>query len=275
MTGARAAGALLLWLTATGSAHAGTPRSVAVLEYRAGVTVAAGIGEHLAALLQGATSLRVVGPDEARRRLAGHADGLVARCGGEAACLAEIGRRLGTDEVVLIGLSQLGDLIVAMQRIDSANGRVEGRIAESLARDREPDEEALTDLLRRLMPPDDFVRYGTVRVRSDVPGAMVLVDGRPAGQTPLADLRVLAPRKVNVRVEKSGYAPFQATLDVLPGTVAEVAPELPPEAAAPSWYKRWWVWAIVGGVAAGTATAVAFTRGGDSSVNLVINPPMR
>src|SRR5207245_3986920 len=127
----------------------------AVLEFRAGVTEARDIGERLASLLEATTSLRVVGPNEARRRLAGHSDAQVARCGGDPACLGEIGRRLGADEVVLIGLSQLGDLIVALQRIRSGSGQVQGRVAESLALGSDPDREALLGILRRLMPPED------------------------------------------------------------------------------------------------------------------------
>jgi hypothetical protein len=59
---------------------------------------------------------------------------------------------------------------------------------------------------------------------------------------------------------------------VLPDAVAEIAPELPPEGERVGWYKRWWVWAIVGGVVAGTATAVALSRG-DDTASVVVHYP--
>src|SRR5262249_17752602 len=161
-----------------------------------GVQGARDLGERLADVLAKETSLRVVGPTEARRRLGGRADGLVAKCAGDPGCIGEVGGKLGVDEVVLVGLSQLGDLIVALQRIQPADGQVAGRIAESMAPGSEPAREVLLEYLRRLMPPDDFIRYGTIRVRAKVEGATVLVDGKPVGATPLDDLRVLAPKKV-------------------------------------------------------------------------------
>jgi len=266
--------ALLALAGPTRSARALKPRTVAVLEYRAGVTSARELGEHLSTILEATTSLRVVAPSEARRRLAGHTDAMVARCAGESVCIAEVGLKLGAEEVVLVGLSQLGgDLIVAMQRIRVADGQVQGRTAESIARNADPTEEALLDYLRRLMPPEDFVRYGTVRVRTQLVGATVLLDGQVAGHTPLQDLRVVAPHKITLRVEKDGFVPFQARLEVLPNAVAEVAPELPPEGAAPPLYKRWWFWGALAVVAGATVTTIALTRDTSSSATLVINPP--
>jgi hypothetical protein len=250
----------------------GTHRSVAVLEYRSGVTSAHDLGERMSAVLAQETSVKVVGPNEARRRLGGRADGLIARCAGDAVCVADVGLKLGVDEVVLVGLSQLGDLIVALQRIRVEDGQVEGRIAESVALGSDPDRNALLDFLRRLMPPEDFIRYGTIRVRTPVEGATVIVDGKPVGSTPLADLRVLAPKKVALRVEKNGLVPFQARLQVLPDAVAEVAPELPPEGEPAGWYKRWWVWALVGGVVAGGATAWALSRS-DNTADVMLHYP--
>jgi len=250
----------------------GTHRTVAVLEYRAGVISGHDLSERMAAILQVETSLRVVGPQEARRRLGGRSDAMVAKCGGDAVCVADVGLKLGVDEVVLVGLSQLGDLIVAMQRIRVEDGQVEGRIAESVAAGHEPNRAALLDYLRRLMPPEDFLRYGTIRVRTPVEGATVMVDGKRVGLTPLGDLRVLAPKKVALRVEKSGLVAFQARLEVLPDAIAEVAPELPPEGERAAWYKRWWVWAIVGAAAAGGATAWALTRT-DNTADVVLHYP--
>src|SRR5262249_61987571 len=170
--------------------------------------------------------------------------------------------------------SRLGGALPApVQRLRVAAGRVGGRTAESIARNADPTEEALLDYLRRLMPPEDFVRYGTVRVRTQLVGATVLLDGQVAGHTPLQDLRVVAPHKITLRVEKDGFVPFQARLEVLPNAVAEVAPELPPEGAAPPLYKRWWFWGALAVVAGAARTPPPLTPDTTSPATTARHPP--
>src|SRR5262249_4511344 len=115
-------------------AHADNRRTVAVLEYRAGAKGAREIGMQLGRLLRDTAALNVIDLAEARRRIP-RVDGEVARCGGEAMCVGNIGEQLGANEVLLVGVSQLGDVIIAMQRIDAKRGEAGARLAESLAQD--------------------------------------------------------------------------------------------------------------------------------------------
>src|SRR6185295_19149810 len=83
------------------------------------------------------------------------------------------------------------------------------------------------------------------------------------GETPLpGKIRVLAPRGYRVSVTRPGYTPFAARIDVVPDASVEVRAELSREEAPVPWYKRWYVWGIVGGVVAGAAirTAIYMTR---------------
>ena len=57
----------------------------------------------------------------------------MVECAGDAVCIGAIGARLGTDEVLLVGVSELGDVIFTLQRIKSGDGTVDGRVAEALA----------------------------------------------------------------------------------------------------------------------------------------------
>jgi hypothetical protein len=96
-----------------------------------------------------------------------------------------------------------------------------------------------------------------------VDGARVLLDGQSRGTTPLArKLRVPAPRKYELELTKKGWLPFSARLDVVPDATVEVDAKLGEEAAPLSWYKRWYVWAIVGALAvgAGAGAVVYLTR---------------
>jgi hypothetical protein len=161
--------------------------------------------------------------------------------------------------VILVGISQLGDVILALQRIGVRTRSVEGRIAEALSPGTEPGDEVLLGYLRRLLPPEDFRRYGGIRVRANVSGADVALDGLVRGRTPPGALQVEAPRRYQLTVRKTGYIDFTANLDVQPDFTVEVNPDLHRRPTALAWYQRWWVWGIVAVVAAGTATALALT----------------
>lgn len=232
-------------------------RTIAVLEFRGGVRAAARISTGMAEQLQRLTSHTVISPAEARRRLGPTVDAEVAQCSGDAACIGGVGRRLGCDEVILVGLSTLGDLIVAIQRIDARSGQVLTRLADSLNPRRRIQESTLVSYLRRLLPPTDFKRYGRIIIRSSKDGDQVFLDGTLQGRSPIPPLRLPAPARYEVKVTRPGHVPFVARLDVLPDASVEVNPTLSAKSRPLKWYQHWWVWALVGGVVAGTATTVA------------------
>lgn len=243
------------------AAHAEEKRTVAVLEYRAGARGARDIGVKLGRLLRETAALRIVDPQEARRKLGPKVDNEVARCGGEAMCVGAIGEQLGADEVLLVGVSQLGDLIIAMSRIDAKRGEAGARLAESLPVDKEISDEQALGWLRQLFPPEVFRRYGSIAVDADQAGAAVTLNDEPHGKTPLPEpIKVRAPGTYDVRVQKGGFVPFSARVDVLPDANVAVHATLVKESREVPWFKRWYVWAIVGGVlAAGAAgTAIYF-----------------
>jgi PEGA domain-containing protein len=258
------------------AAHAEEKRTVAVLEYRAGARGARDIGLRLARLLRDTSALNVIDLQEARRKLP-KVDGEVAKCGGEAMCVGAIGEQLGANEVLLVGVSQLGDVIIAIQRIDAKRGEAGARLAESLPQDKEITDEQALGWLRQLFPPETFRRFGSIAVDADVAGAEVTLNGEPAGKTPLAEpVKVRAPATYKLRVEKSGFVPFQARVDVLPDANVEVHATLVRESKEAPWYKRWYVWATVGGAVAigAVATAVYFgTRTDTTPLGYVQRPP--
>jgi hypothetical protein len=251
-------------------------KTVAVLEYRSGAKGGVGIGERLARLLAANAALEVIGPQDARRKMV-RVDADVARCSGEAMCLGALGESLGAAEVLLIGVSQLGDLVLAMQRIDSRKGEAGARLAESMASDTEPTDDEMLGWLRQLFPPDVFKRYGMIKIVTDTDGAKLELNGELRGKTPIAaPIRVRAPSLYKVRVSKPGYVAFQASIDVLPDTTVEVRPSLSREEGRVPWYKRWYVWAAVGGAVAvaGAGVAIYFgTKVDDTPVGYIVTPP--
>jgi hypothetical protein len=267
-------------LLASGVAAAQPPagrKTVAVLEYRSGARGGAGIGERLAKLLAANAALEVVSPQDARRRAGAKLDADVARCAGEPMCIGTLGEGLGADEVLLIGISQLGDVVLAMQRIDAKKGVAGARMAESMAPDHQPTDEDMLGWLRQLFPPDVFKRYGGIRILSDLPGATVSINGENQGKTPLGEpLKVRAPGSYKVRVTKPGHVPFEAGIDVMPDGNVEVRATLVREAGRVPWYQRWYVWAAIGGAVAVAGASVGIyygTRVDETPMGFIQLPP--
>lgn len=276
--------ALLLLLTAgiigllqhPAAQAAPSRRSVAVLEFRQDVSALPGLAEQMATRISKLTGLRVVGPVEARQKLGTLLDSFVARCQGEPRCMGAIGNRLGVEEVILIGMSSLGDVIIQISRIQADSRRVLTSVAHTIAADRALPAAALETWIRRLLPPKDFLRYGFIQVRSSQPGATVLLDNAPRGDTPLpGPIRVQAPSTHDLQVIKRGFVSFSAQVQVPPDATIQVNAELPPvPVVAPPYYRTWWFWtalatgvAIVAGVSAGVTLTL---QKGDATVPAVV-----
>jgi hypothetical protein len=268
--------ALLVAAFLCSAAWAEPKKTVAVLEYRAGAKGAVGIGERLAKLLKANAAFEIIDAQEARRRNS-RVDAEVAKCGGDAMCVGAVGERMGADEVLLIGVSQLGDVVLAMQRIDSRRGEAGARLAESLPPDSEPSDDEVLGWLRQLYPPEAFRRYGAIQVVADVDGAQVSLNNDAVGKTPIGHpLQVRAPASYRLRIEKPGYAPFQAKIDVLPDATVEVRASLQTKVGPQAWYKRWYVWAAIGGAVAITGASLAIyygTRQEETPLGYIISRP--
>lgn len=251
----------------TGTARAEDPRrGVAVLEFRSGSSALAEIGHRLATVLGTRTSLKVLGDDHARQRYGASLDADVVACDGEARCIGRIGQKLGVTEVLLVGVSELGDVILTVQRIDSHSGKVRARLAEALAADAAPGDDELVAYLGRVLPAEDFIRFGTIVIKVNVSGAEVIVGGTPRGTSPIPDLRVPAPATYPIEVKKLGFVPFRAEVEVPPDANLRVNATLTrPGQGDDAWYKRWYVAAAAGVLVAGAVTTgVLLTRDRDS-----------
>jgi hypothetical protein len=151
---------------------------------------------------------------------------------------------------------------------------------------------------------------GVVSVTAETPGATVAINGQPRGQVPVTGV-VLKPGTHELVVSKEGFEPYKESLVVKAGkeytVVASLRPSqpvavarndrpetpnlIPPpptvtdqpnpltqtvpevEETSQPWFKRWYVWAGVGVVAAAATTgAVMATRGGKLTANEVCGP---
>lgn len=266
--------ALLILLALVGVAHADPDpkRKVLVLEYRAGSSALPGIARRVVAQLGEHTSLQVLGPDQSRAAYGDRLDQVLVKCGGDTACVAKIGQKLAAAEILLIGISELGDVILTMQRIDVAGREVSSRVADSLAPGATPSDDQLAGYTQRLLPPSDFLRFGVIDIVADLTGAAVTVGGQPRGTTPIEVLRLRAPATYDIRVDKAGYVPFTTKVALPPDGEIKVFAQLSRKAAGAAWYQHWYVLAAAGLVVAGAGgTAIYFaTRdgGGDGQLSV-------
>jgi hypothetical protein len=262
--------ALICALAVASPAYADAPdaqRKVAVLEYRAGSSALPRIDRRLAALLGKQTSLHVIDADEARKTYGSRLDADIVACGGDAVCIARIGGKVGAKEVLLVGVSEFGDVILTLQRIDVHGRDVAMRIAESLAEDAHPGDDDLSGYLKRVMPESDFLRYGIIKVAANLAGAEVFLGTARKGTTPIEAIKVRAPATYDLRLTKHGYTPFQAKVAVPPDGEVAVDARMTREGSGGAWYAKWWVAAIAGVVVAGgVGIGVYAARGPASSV---------
>lgn len=121
----------------------------------------------------------------------------------------------------------------------------------------EPEVRARITALERLV--------GRVTVEA-VEGATVDIDGARAGTTPLPGPLELNPGGHSIEVAREGYRTWRSKFVATPGAALTLRPaleslvqvqvkvvEVEKKAPPPPVYKRWWLWTIVGGVAAAGA----------------------
>ncbi len=244
-------------------------RKVVVLEYRSGSSALVGIGGRLATEIGKLTSLGVLGPAQAKTVFGENLDQTVVKCAGEAECVAKIGAKVGAADVVLVGVSELGDVILTMQRIDVSTRTVSARIADSLAADASPTDEQVSQYLGRLLPPTDFLRFGIIEIIANQAGALVSIGGERKGTTPLAPLKLHAPATYSIRVEKDGFVPYTTKIQLPPDAELKVEAELS-RRTGKAWYQRWWVVGGLGLLVAGAAgTTIYFATREDPGLGFM------
>lgn len=270
----RAAVIALLCLTIAAHADPDPKRKVAIVEYRAGSSGLPGIATRVATALGKQTSLGVIGPDQTRALFGDNLEQVVVKCAGEADCVAKIGQKVGAAEVILVGVSELGDVILTMQRIEVGSKTVTGRVADSIAAGTQPADPQLDSYLTRLLPPGDFLRYGVIDIVASEAGASVTVGGENRGVTPIPPLRLRAPASYEIKVEKQGFVPFTTSVQLPPDSELKVrAPLQRPGKNA--WYTRWYVLAGMGIVVAGAAGGAIYLATNEDSDRVKFNGTIR
>lgn len=208
-------------------------------------------------------------------------------CTGEEKCLAAIGKKLGVAVVVTGTVGSLGDAyILNIKAIDTATAKTLQRIQTDPLRGG-PDD--LIDGVRvaayRLLAPTQL--HGAMQIQSDLVGAVVELDGKAVGKTPLPNQGVISRQQLGphkLRVSASGYAPFEEAVDVRFQKVSQVVVRLiasetvigtarvTPIERRPFYTRTWFiVGAAVGAIVIGAA--IGATLGKVQCRDGVMGPP--
>jgi hypothetical protein len=233
-------------------------RKVSVLEYRSGSSALQGVSQKMYDAMSKQTSLQLLNLDATRTQFGADLDAAIVKCAGEANCIAAIGKKVGVADVVLVAVSELGDVILTIQRIDVARQQAVTRIADSFAPGSAPTEDQVNGYLARLLAPNDFVRYGVIDIVANLAGAAVTVGGTNRGLTPIQPLKLPAPANYEVKVTKEGFEPFSTTIKLPPDGELKVEARLSKRGAGTAWYQRWYVLTVAGVLVAGTAGTVIY-----------------
>jgi hypothetical protein len=261
-----AAAAVAAALPSAARAEPNPKRKIMVLEYRASSAALPGVARRVAGAIGKQTSLGVLAPDQARAVYGEQLDQALVKCAGDAECVAKLGQRVSAAEVILVGVSELGDVILTMQRIDVGSHTVEARIADSLAEGAAPTDAQVDAYLQRLLPPTDFLRFGVIDVVANLTGASVFVGGERRGETPLPPLKLPAPASYEIRVEKVGFQAYKTRLALPPDGEIKVEANLSRPGGSAAWYQRWYVVAGLGLVVAGAGGTAIYFATRDTSV---------
>ena len=206
--------------------------------------------------IKGLENTRVLNRNELMTRLPQDEGQTIAGCRDNDMCLAELGRALKVDRLVVGHVSKLPEsYIVSLRLIDPAEVRVDAKTSESFQGDEEQLARAVRHAGRRLLGIAEE-SAGTLAVFANQEGAVVYVDNKNRGRLPLPPLLHLPSGRHLVRVAKDGFLDWRKDFYVNTQETTAVWAEL--KAAEKKWYQHWWVWTIAGAVLAGGGTATYF-----------------
>ena len=230
----------ILDFTLAGSAHPDLSRVLAD-----GAARGAEGGENLQIITQGEVAA-VLGLDRLRQLLG---------CSDDQRCLSETAGSLDADRLLSGSLTILErTALVTVRLIDAPKGRTLARATATLL---DATEQELVDAARRLayevVTGKRLDTSGVLRLRVDRPGAVVTLDGKELGRSPLPSAPRVLEGPHTVMVQKDGYVRWSTTVSVPPGGEVPVEVQLVPIRllgeqarsrlwswawASPAW--RWW-----------------------------------
>ena len=214
----------LAFVLAAGSARAAGP-TLAVVALDAPPELAATGRSVAETVARKATGFEVMGPDAVEKKLGKAPYANLVRCGDDAECLFQKGRKLAVDRIVGGRLSKRGTSYrVALVQADAKTGaRIGGAEREVPVASRRLQKDVADAAPGLLQGTKEAT--GVLRVLTDAPGAEVTIDGVLVGKTPIA--HSVKQGRHQVKVALQGFVDAEAVwVDVPAGGIVEHHPRL-------------------------------------------------
>lgn len=139
-------------------------------------------------------------------------EGPQKRCKDHLDCMAHIGRQSTVNWLVYGTVATLGDsYTLDLKLLEVASGTVVNRVSEQLSGDKDVLISGVCAIATKLIAPEQYL--GTVELTSTVAGALVVIDAKEVGTTPLNSLQ-LQPGQHSLRVSKKNYHDFDHFFEV-------------------------------------------------------------
>ena len=235
--------------------------------------------------------LTVIGPAVLAAKIKAARQPALRACDGDDACLAEVGTLVGATQVIAGEVGGLGDVqVVYLELVDVGTAREVRRTQAPFA----ATAAELRAAVFRLVDPSRHI--GSLEVTSAIDGAVVYVDGRRLGRTPMTPVP-LAVGAHALRVTHSDARDFVRFVDIdferttaidaaliryaavdtsVNATGATTDPSVVHQVARdPAWYRRWWAVAAFSTVVLGGAivAGTAFAADVDADASGTVTPP--
>jgi hypothetical protein len=166
---------------------------------------------------------------------------LVFSCPDEApSCMAQAGKSLGASKLIFGSVKKsIGDsFLVTLKLLDANRGIVDAFVAEQITKAQSTGPAIRGPVQKWFNTLTGQGGGGIVKVRSDVMGAAIAVDGNPSGTMGTDDFLLpgITPGKHEIVLTKPGYEPARKEVTVASGETAPVEIKMTrsPSAAAPT-----------------------------------------
>jgi hypothetical protein len=152
---------------------------------------------------------------------------LVFSCPDEApSCMAQAGKSLGAGKLIFGSVKRsLGDnYVITLKLLDTTRGVVDTWVAEQITKAQSGGNALRGPVQKWFATLTGQGGTGTVRVRGDVIGAAVAIDGTPSGTIGTEDVPIggVTPGKHEISVTKPGYDPVRRDITVASGETVHV-----------------------------------------------------
>jgi hypothetical protein len=164
---------------------------------------------------------------------------LIFSCPDEApSCMADAGKSLGASKMIFGSVKKsLGDsYVVTLKLLDVGRKQIDNWVAEPVSRAQATPGAVRQPVQKWFAQLTGQSAMGTVRIRGDVPGTAVALDGAPVGVIGSEDLVLngIPAGRREILASKPGYPPVRREVNVVAGASAEVVIEMAATAQAPS-----------------------------------------